>query len=139
MKAETLRKKYKERGLPWLLNKCQQVVNEYIRLRDLDKPCISCCKPTQYKQAGHYYSVGEHPGLRFWPFNINGECVRCNYYSGDHLIKYRKNLVLKYGEERVKELDDKAQYYKRYGKKWDRSEVIEIIIIFKDKIKKLEC
>lgn len=35
--------------------------------------------------------------LRFDTRNQNAECKRCNRFSSDHLIGYRKNLVMKLG------------------------------------------
>jgi hypothetical protein len=139
MKDETVREKYIHKRLPWLINKAQETFNEYIRLRDKDKPCVSCGRYVSEKDCGHYYSVGEYPGLRFFAMNGNGECRKCNYYSGDHLIGYKKSLIKRYGEENVKWLEDKAALYKRHGKKWDRIEVIEVIINYRKLIKEIKA
>ena len=136
-------KKYKNRDLKWLKNKAQTVFNEWVRLRDSDEngvfKCIACgeIKGKSQLQAGHYYSAGEYSNLRFNPFNVNGECLHCNYYSGDHLIGYRENLEKKIGMEELQKLDMLAQYSKRTSFKWDKFELIEIIEIYTPKVKGL--
>ena len=43
--------------------------HKYIRRRDQDKPCISCGKYTLL-QAGHFYSAGGNPVVRFNEDNV---------------------------------------------------------------------
>ena len=80
----------------------EKVVNTFIRLRDKDKPCISCQRHHhgQY-HAGHYLSVGSHPELRFEPRNIFKQCKPCNVDKHGNLLEYRKNLIALYGQEEV--------------------------------------
>lgn len=128
--------KYKRKSLPQLMSKATEVFNAYIRKRDKHLPCISC---SQYKalQAGHFYDANKYPMLRYKELNVNGECLYCNYYSGDHLIGYRANLISKIGEDNVIELDMIAKYNKRITYKWSRIELIEIIEDYKQKCKEL--
>jgi hypothetical protein len=55
----------KAKSLPKLKADLQKIFNEFIRLRDKGKPCISCGQPKDYLQAGHFYSVRMYDGLRF--------------------------------------------------------------------------
>ena len=112
-------------SLPKLLEKTQRIFNAYIRARD--KYCISCGGPVE--QAGHYHSQGHHSALRFDPINTNGQCRRCNMFLHGNLIKYRQGLVDKYGEDVVKELEEKANMNRL--KKWSRDELEEIINQYK--------
>jgi hypothetical protein len=64
-----MKKKSKAIPLPKMLEKAQKVVNEFIRLRDQDQPCISCGK--EGNQAGHYIPVNKSSYLRFDERNIN--------------------------------------------------------------------
>lgn len=111
--------------LPKLLEKTQRVFNAYIRARD--KHCISCGGPVE--QAGHYHSQGHHSALRFDPINTNGQCRRCNMFLHGNLIKYRQGLVEKYGEDIVKELEERANTDRL--KKWSRDELEELIAKYK--------
>ena len=133
MEAKTVQK-YKDKSLPALKKRAEHYFNAYIRKRDEGKPCISC---NQFKllQCGHYYPAGQYPMLKFNEFNANGEDLQCNYFSGDHLIGYRENLINRIGEDKVLELDMLAKYNKRTPYKWSRIELIEIIETYKQKLK----
>lgn len=85
-------------------DKLDDVISLYVRMRDSREfgyerfRCISCGKilPFKMADAGHY--VGrQHMSLRFDTRNVNAECTRCNRFSSDHLIDYRKNLIMKLG------------------------------------------
>ena len=121
--------------LPKLKAKCQLVFNEYIRLRDKDKVCISCGQPKPYKQAGHFYPVKQYDGLRFNEDNCHGECPYCNGFDDMHLLTYQKNLKMRIGLTRYIELKLEAEEYKRNGYKWSRSEILDLIEYYKQKIK----
>lgn len=63
--------------------------------------CISCGRLVQYGsrewQAGHYYSVGAYPNLRYDELNIHGQCSRCNLFKEGHKQGYRDGLIKRYG------------------------------------------
>ena len=117
-----------------LIKQLQPIFNKYIRLRDKDKPCISC---GEYKtlQAGHFFAVSGYSGLRFDEDNVHGECSGCNCFDDSHLIHYGVNLEERIGISNHRCLHHKAQYYKRDGYKWRRSELLELIEIYKEKLK----
>ena len=120
----------KQKSLPKLKKDCQDVFNKFIRLRDKDKPCISC---GQFKtlQAGHFYTVKQYDGLRFNEDNVHGECAYCNLFDGMHLLNYAANLKNRIGEQRCAELEQRANLYKKDGYKWTRSELMELIKKYK--------
>ena len=128
----------KSKSLPQLKAQCQEFCNEYIRLRDQGKPCISCSKAEKTLQAGHYYSVQGYDGLRYDEDNVNGECAGCNCFDESHLIGYGDNLPERIGKERFEALKIRAAEYKRNGYKFSRSEILEKIEYFKNKIKELK-
>lgn len=109
-----------------LIRKAVLVFHAYIRERDDGQPCISCGRYTTL-QAGHFYSGGKYPGLRFDSDNVHGQCLQCNYYLSGNLIEYQKNLRLKIGDERVEVLHFKAAQFKRTGYKWNRFFLEEVI------------
>jgi hypothetical protein len=131
MTSDTL-KKYNKYKLPKLLEKAQVKFNAYIRERDEGKGCI-CCGGKHYSeiQAGHFYSAGHYPNLRFNEDNVHGQSKSCNYFKSGNLNEYRKNLIERIGLERVERLDFHAAWYKNHGFKWDRIVVIEIIEKYK--------
>ena len=125
-------KKKKELSLPRLEKKAQDTFNAFIRLRDCNKSCISCPGPVEH--AGHYFSQGHHPALRFNEVNTNGQCRRCNHFLSGNLIHYRSGLVKRYGEQKVLLLEFAAR---RPGKKWTRFELMAIIQYCQEETKKL--
>jgi hypothetical protein len=76
----------------------QQIFNSYIRTRDKHRPCISCDRPLIGKfDAGHFYSVGNYPNLRFTETNVHGQCVECNQHKHGNLIEYSLRLPERIG------------------------------------------
>lgn len=111
------------------------VFQKWCRLRDEKEPCISC-KRTFTKQwdGGHYYPAGQYSGIIFNEMNVNKQCSECNgTLLHGNPIEYRKGLIQKYGEEKVKELDMLAIEKRNY--KYTREELQEITIKYKLKIK----
>jgi hypothetical protein len=120
-------------SLPEVKKKAQRVVNKYIKLRDLHKPCVSCLKMGMNMQAGHYIAQGSSGALRYDEDNIHGQCIPCNMYLHGNLINYRINLVYRIGEDGVKRLED----HRHDIKKWTRDELQEVIDTYNLKLKEL--
>ena len=118
------------------LTKIAQVVfNTYIRQRDKLEPCISCQNPKPKKvNAGHYYSSGGHKNITFNLDNLHLQCEYCNTYLHGNLIEYRKHLIKKIGIDRVEWLDKNAHVTRKYTRK----ELKDLIVEYKEKIKKLK-
>ena len=113
----------------------QQLVNKFVRLRDKGLPCISCQKPIKGKtDAGHLYSVGNYPSVRFHESNINAQCITCNQYNGGMVNDYRINFVKRYSESELNTLDLLAHETRKYS----IPELKEMIVEYKNKIKELE-
>lgn len=132
--------RYKGRkGIYWAL------FSEYVRKRDLINhgSCISCGNPyTEIKQvqAGHYAPAGNCGfKLLFDDRNVHAECPKCNnpHFSPGKLIQYRQNLVKRYGEEWVKQLDDEYTN-KEIFKEWGQREYDKKIKELQNKIKLLD-
>ena len=117
------------------LTKLAQVVfNKYIRLRDKDKPCVSCDKPLGNKyDAGHYFSSGGHKAVTFDEDNVHGQCVMCNQHKHGNLLNYQLGIQKRIGEDRLSKLNEKAHE----TRKFTRDELKEIIETYKNKIKTL--
>ncbi|VVP22849.1 hypothetical protein PS896_03934 [Pseudomonas fluorescens] len=88
------------------LREAQAVFNEWVRLRDADRPCISCGRhhEGQY-HAGHYRSVGANPELRFEPLNVWKQCAPCNTHLSGNLVNFRISLLQGIGAEKVEWLE----------------------------------
>lgn len=142
MDANTIQK-HKNKSLPKLLKKAQEIFNKFIRLRDSDSQgnfkCISCgnFKSKRQSQCGHFYSQGNNTSVRFDEDNCHAQCIYCNKHMHGNLIPYGKNLIKKIGEDRFNGLVMKMKIGKR-GHKIDRFTIIEIIETYKVKVKELE-
>jgi hypothetical protein len=115
----------------------QKVFNEFIRLRDQNQPCISCNKPLVGKyDAGHFYSVGSYPNLRFNEDNVHGQCVECNQHKHGNLLEYAPRLTERIGFERasklmavrhdplklsLEEIKQLTEHYKQKVRQWKQS------------------
>jgi|TARA_R110001606_G_scaffold355358_2_gene506320 gamma-glutamylcyclotransferase (GGCT)/AIG2-like uncharacterized protein YtfP len=123
---------YQEKSISQLRATAVRHFHKYIRLRDQDQACISCGK---YKtlQAGHFYSGGHYPELRFDEDNVHGQCSRCNLYLSANLIPYADSLRDKIGIKRYERLKLIVSLSKRNPFKWNRFFLIDVI----EKYKKL--
>lgn len=85
----------------------QRVVNDYIRERDKDEPCISCGTwETVQWEAGHFRSRGSASHLRYHEENIHKQCHHCNVHLSGNQQQYRINLIRKIGTQRVEALEN---------------------------------
>lgn len=88
------------------LRDAQAAVNEYVRLRDKDLPCVSCGRHHQGQyHAGHYRTVAANPELRFELLNIHKQCAPCNNHKSGDIVNYRIELVKRIGAEAVEWLE----------------------------------
>jgi hypothetical protein len=117
------------------LKLAQATFNKWIRLRDRNEPCISCKKVINGKtDAGHLYSVGNYPSVRFNETNVNSQCIFCNRYNGGLVNEYRINYVEKYSLKQLEELNVLAHQTRKYSKE----ELKDLIKEYKERIKNLE-
>jgi uncharacterized protein with PIN domain len=113
----------------------QQVFNQFIRLRDQGKGCISCGKQLQGKyDAGHYHSVGSYPNLRFHESNVFGQCVECNQHKHGNLIEYGIRIESRIGKRALAELHSMRN--DRLSLPLDM--IKEKILYYKEKVKELK-
>ena len=132
--------KYSKKSIPQLVSTATKYFNKFIRNRDSEDgrgQCISSRQhltiPSSNAQAGHFYSGGKYPSLKFNEDNVHLQGKSDNYFNGGNLLEYRKNLIVKIGLARVEKLDYIAGQSKKQSFKWDRFYLIEII----EKYKKL--
>ena len=113
----------------------QVEVNKLVRLIDERCSCISCGSISGKINAGHYYSVGSRPNLRFNLMNIYLQCEHCNSYMSGNLIEYRENLVNLAGEDHLDYLSDLKVIYKDL--KLMEHEVKDAIKVAKEAVKEI--
>ena len=134
-KAEFKAIKERNKSVSQWRKELQQVFNQYIRLRDQGKGCISCGKQLQGKyDAGHYFSVGSYPNLRFNESNVFGQCVGCNQHKHGNLLEYAIGIEKRIGKSKLEEL--KSMRNDRLSLPLDKMK--ELIYHYKDKVKELK-
>lgn len=145
MNSNTIQK-YKGKSITQLKKLAEKHFNKFVRLRDSDANgfgiCISSGQvlrvPSVNAHAGHFYSSGKFPSLKFNEHNCNLQGKSDNYFNGGNLLEYRKNLIKKIGFVNVENLDFLASQSKQVNFKWDKFYLIEVIETYKIKCKELE-
>ena len=136
-KAEQAKRKHKKENetVQDLMKKAQKVFNEFIRIRDKGKNCISCLSELKGKyDAGHYVSSGSCKALTFNERNVHGQCVHCNQHKHGNLISYREGLEERIGIVWVQHLEVRRNETANYT----REELRHLINQYKQKVKDLK-
>lgn len=141
-KSNKLKKAFNQTDKSYMMNKAQYTFNKFIRLRDINKQCVSCyfvwgLKGHQRQsQASHYMSVGKSKILRFNEDNVHKSCQICNSHLSGNLVEYRIRLIKIIGLKRVEELEliSKSSKPCRYS----IDDYKDIIVKYNLKIKELE-
>jgi hypothetical protein len=111
--------------------------NAFIRERDKLNPCISCDAPAgTYKlTSGHYFPQGQNKSTALDEDNAHGQCwFNCNKNRRGNLSEYLPRLIQKIGRDRFEALERKKNTNKRYS----IPELIELTVLYKDKLKRLK-
>ena len=103
------RRKSKKSDRKYWIDRLDEVFSLYIRMRDSREfhfkafRCISCgdVKPFEQMDCGHFVSRNAM-AIRWDEQNCSGECRKCNRLQGDHLLGYRKNLIIKLGTNAIR-------------------------------------
>ena len=108
-KKDAVRKKALKSASDYI-KEAQAAVNKYIRLRDRNKPCVSCgCELSNNyggtTDCGHYRSRGSASHLRFNLLNMAAQCSRCNRYLSGNVVEYRIELIKRIGIDNVNKLE----------------------------------
>jgi hypothetical protein len=107
--------------------KLKRFVQKKARELDANKPCISCGRLSADEwHGGHYYPAGLYSSVMFDLDNIHKQCNYCNKHLHGNLIKYRENLIQRYGDNFVKNLDAKA-HKSTMKRKYSRIEILDLL------------
>lgn len=108
--------------------KADKYFAEYIRLRDKDKPCITCGNYGQ-KDCGHFISR-RYEAVRFNEKNANGQCLKCNRYMYGLQYEHGKQVDRIYGDGTA----DKLLLMSKQFCKRDKNDYEQIALYYKTKI-----
>lgn len=112
----------------------QVVINSIIREIDSGHNCISSGRPYKTNdQAGHYYSVGAYPSLRFNLHNIYSQSVADNLYKSGNQIGFTKGLIDIFGPDWLKLITKLPEVYREM--KLDKEDLKEFIFKSKEFLK----
>ena len=92
----------------------QDLVNQYVlHIRDKDEPCCTCGTTNQYIKydAGHCFTRGARPELRFEETNIHRQCSSdCNVHHSGRQAEHKEFIRKKYGADHLAKLEDRTQW-----------------------------
>jgi hypothetical protein len=115
--------------------KCQEVFNEYIRLKYHGQPCYTCGSTTAKMTCGHCYPAGSYGNIRFDEDNCRLQCwYNCNSSKSGNLSVFIPKLQKELGPKKWADLDDRS----RKVKKWEKAELREKIKEYRAKVKALK-
>jgi hypothetical protein len=97
------------------LNEAKKVFQKWIRIRDADKPCISCGTTVSipFWDGGHYKKAELYRGVIFDEDNVHKQCRKCNFYLDGNELNYRRGLIDRIGKDKVEELEERAEQTKK--------------------------
>ena len=128
-------KEFNQKDRAYMLKQTQEIFNRYIRLRDKDKPCVSCGHTgNRQRHASHFRPVGRNAIHRFSEDNVHASCSICNSHLSGNLVPYREELLIRIGPERLEALESNND-----PKIWQVEELRELQDHYKAKIRELEC
>lgn len=137
-------RKKKRQKLSNLKKQARMYFQRYIRLKafyenDVVHCAYGCGKIlTDYKKcdAGHFLKAELYPEAVFDEQNVYPVCKGCNIR--DPSIEYRMELVNRYGQKFMEDLEKKYIVNKNESFKWDRSFLENIKNTYREKCKEIE-
>lgn len=112
------------------LGEAKKVFQKWIRIRDKDKPCISCGTiSSSVWDGGHFKKAELYSGVIFNEYNVNIQCGKCNRFLGGNELNYRTGLIAKIGEQAVLNLEHLAEMSRI--KKYTNEELEQIKLKYK--------
>lgn len=133
-KQRKVKKEYKEQDKSLQLRLAQTIVNKYVRLRDQEKPCVSCKTYEAKWDAGHFFSQGGNSSIRFNTLNNHKQCFRCNRMLSANLVPYRIEIEKRIGIDNFEMLESKRNDVAKY----DVEYLHRLIKVFRMKIRLYE-
>jgi len=114
-----LKKHVKEKSPVKLKKELFTLIQLLARLQEVDQygwgKCISCWKRIRWDQWDWWHYISRtNMSTAFDLRNIHLQCKNCNGNLHGNVVEYRKNLVQLYGEDFVKELEERKNQVKDY-------------------------
>lgn len=90
--------KQKKENLTDYKKKLQEKINKIVRLIDIGLPCLAKQKHANQMHAGHVFSRGSNPTIRYNLHNIHRQSAQSNHYQNDDGL-LREGIVREYGKD----------------------------------------
>jgi len=127
----------KQKTTATLVRDASTLLQLLVRLKAADEngyvSCVVCGVTRHYKDrmdGGHFISRAK-ASTRLIEENVHPECKGCNMPGSGHEAGYAAFMINMYGKDFIEYLHKKS----REVKKWNRSELLELIDHFKEQIK----
>ena len=91
----------------------------------------------EWSNASHLFCVKGWSTLRFNEFNVNKSCVECNMTKEGNTVEYLKRLPVRIGQKNVDELLRLSREDRKVNFKWQRHEIEEKTVYYKERCKDL--
>jgi Bacteriophage Lambda NinG protein len=118
-------------------NELQKEINKIIRLLDRGHGCISSGRNTGSKfDAGHLFSRGAFPSIRFNLHNIWSQSVHDNQYLSGNFNGFRTRLIEKFGASYFEYIEGLRAEYPSL--KLSKEELVDAKLICKEINKQLQ-
>lgn len=114
-----------------LVKNLDAIFSRYIRERD-HGVCYTCGS-SNGAQAGHYVSRSCYQ-LRWDERNVHCQCYRCNVPLHGNYIPYRRHLVEDYGEDVVRDLENRRHETSNYT----NDDLIRMCLLYENKLEQLK-
>ena len=96
---------------------------KYIRMRDINRECISCgIGENNLWDGGHYKKAEIYSGVIFDTHNCHKQCRKCNRFLNGNELNYRQGLIKRYGLDYADKIEQKANETRNY--KYTKAELI---------------
>lgn len=90
----------------------QKSINKIVRLLDKEEPCLA--RPTENHvafDAGHIFSVGSHPSLRYNVWNIFKQSVKSNRDLAGEQLMMMEGVEIRYGKDKREYIETLPSLY----------------------------
>lgn len=121
----------KKKSLSYYKKRLDKVFSLYIRYRD-DGQCFTCPKKEHPKkmQNGHFVPR-QYLSVRYDEKNCNCQCYACNMLYNGQPSKYAINLIKKYGNNIIEDLESHRKDITKLTPEWYEQKILE----YKEKLK----
>lgn len=131
--------KEKEKSLSVLIHELDDIFSEWVRRNEADESgyikCFVTGERIYWKDADAAHFMGRSKmGTRYYERNVHATTRDSNRFDPDHQTKYYLKIEEKYGWRGRQEIEERSKSLMKFT----RSDILELLEIYRDKIKELK-